>query len=50
MMGLFHAQPGGRLWRRILSEDARRDGAGVEIIRQALAVVADAMAARQAAE
>jgi len=50
MMGLFHAQPGGRLWRRFLSEDARRDGAGIEIIDQALAVVADAMAARQAAE
>ncbi len=50
MMGLFHAQPGGRLWRRILSEDARRDGAGVEVIHQALAVVADAAAARHAAE
>ena len=50
MMGLFHAQPGGRLWRRILSEDARRDGAGIEVIHHALAVVADAMAARQAAQ
>ena len=38
------------LWRRILSEDARRDGAGVEIIHRAVAVVANAMAARQAAE
>ncbi len=50
MMGLFHAQPGGRLWRRALSEDARCDGAGVEIIHHALAVVADATAARQAAQ
>ena len=50
MMGLFHAQPGGRLWRRILSEDARREGAGVEVIHHGLAVVADAMAARQAAQ
>ncbi len=50
MMGLFHAQPGGRLWRRILSEDARREGAGVDIIHHALGVVADATAARQAAE
>ena len=50
MMGLFHAQPGGRLWRRVLSEDARRDGAGSEIIHEALAVVADAMAAREAAQ
>ncbi len=50
MMGLFHAQPGGRLWRRMLSEDARRDGAGVEVLHDALGVVADAMAARHAAE
>lgn len=50
MMGLFHAQPGGRLWRRVLSEDARRDGAGSEIIHEALAVVTDAMAAREAAQ
>ncbi len=50
MLGLFHAQPGGRLWRRMLSEDARREGAGVELVREALAVVADAHSARQAAQ
>ena len=50
MLGLFHAQPGGRLWRRFLSEDARQDGAGSEIIHQALEIVADAHAAREAAQ
>ena len=50
MLGLFHAQPGGRLWRRMLSEDARREGAGVELVREALAVVADAHSSRQAAQ
>ena len=50
MLGLFHAQPGGRLWRRFLSEDARQDGAGIEIIHQALEIVADAHAAREAAQ
>lgn len=50
MLGLFHAQPGGRLWRRFLSEDARQDGAGIEFIHQALEIVADAHAAREAAQ
>jgi tRNA-dihydrouridine synthase A len=50
MLGLFHGQPGGRIWRRILSEDARRDGAGTGVVREALAAVAYANAARQAAQ
>lgn len=37
MLGLFHGQPGGRLWRRVLSERAHRPGAGVEVVREALA-------------
>lgn len=36
MTGLFHGQPGGRLWRRYLSENANRKGAGIEVIEQAL--------------
>jgi tRNA-dihydrouridine synthase A len=40
MLGLFNAQPGGRLWRRVLSEQGVRQGAGVEIVRAALAQVA----------
>jgi tRNA-dihydrouridine synthase A len=44
MLGLFHGQPGGRLWRRVLSERAPRAGAGVEVVRDALAEVARAPA------
>lgn len=36
MLNLFKGQPGGRLWRRLLSERACRRGAGVEVLRQAL--------------
>lgn len=36
MMGLFHGEPGGRQWRRILSEQACRPSAGLEVIDRAL--------------
>ncbi len=36
MLGLFHAQPGGRIWRRHLSENAHKPGAGVEVLKEAL--------------
>ncbi len=42
LMGLFHAEPGGRLFRRILSEEGSRRGAGPEVIDRALEVVAAA--------
>lgn len=35
IMGLFHGQPNGRLWRRYLSEHAFKKGAGIEVIQQA---------------
>ncbi len=38
MMGLFHSEPGGRSWRRILSEEARLDNAGPEVIRKAAGI------------
>ncbi|HYD73302.1 MAG TPA: tRNA dihydrouridine(20/20a) synthase DusA [Candidatus Binatia bacterium] len=44
MLGLFNAQPGGRAWRRILSERGVRAGAGLEVVRDALAEVARAPA------
>jgi tRNA-dihydrouridine synthase A len=44
MLGLFNAQPGGRAWRRVLSERGVRAGAGVEVVRDALAEVARAPA------
>jgi tRNA-dihydrouridine synthase A len=37
MIGLFRGRPGGRAWRRHLSEAAHRPGAGPEILADALA-------------
>ena len=41
MLGLFAGQPGARQWRRILSEQAPRKGAGLDVLRNALAAVED---------
>ena len=40
MLGLFHGQPGARTWRRILTVEGVRPGAGLEVIDRALAAVA----------
>jgi tRNA-dihydrouridine synthase A len=40
MLGLFHGAPGARSWRRILTVEAVRQGAGVEVIERALLAVA----------
>ena len=37
MLGLFQGKPGARGWRRVLSENASRDGAGLDVIDRALA-------------
>ncbi|HLQ18026.1 MAG TPA: tRNA dihydrouridine(20/20a) synthase DusA [Tabrizicola sp.] len=37
MLGLFTGKPGARGWRRVLSERASRNGAGLEVIDAALA-------------
>lgn len=42
ILGLFQGQPGGRLWRRHLSENAWRDGAGSEVVSDALVIVQNA--------
>ncbi|WP_289041723.1 tRNA dihydrouridine(20/20a) synthase DusA [uncultured Aliiroseovarius sp.] len=39
MLGLFTGRPGARKWRRILSEGATRDGAGVALVAEALSQV-----------
>jgi tRNA-dihydrouridine synthase A len=44
MLGLFNARPGGRIWRRVLSERGVRRGAGVEVVREALAEMNQAAA------
>lgn len=36
MLGLFAGQPGARIWRRVLSEQANRPGAGVMLLDEAL--------------
>ena len=37
MLGLFQGRPGARAWRRHLSENAHRPGAGVDVVTDALA-------------
>lgn len=39
ILGLFNSQPGARLWRRYISENAPSKTAGPEVLRQALAFV-----------
>ena len=39
MLGLFAGRPGARGWRRVLSEQAHRPGAGWEVLDGALAEV-----------
>ncbi|MGE5153941.1 MAG: tRNA dihydrouridine(20/20a) synthase DusA, partial [Bdellovibrio bacteriovorus] len=38
ILGLFQGQPGARAWRRHLSENAHRPGAGLEVLRSAAAL------------
>jgi tRNA-dihydrouridine synthase A len=38
-LGLFHGAPGARAWRRILTVEGVRAGAGLEVIDRALAEV-----------
>ncbi|MCG5524786.1 tRNA dihydrouridine(20/20a) synthase DusA [Ectothiorhodospira haloalkaliphila] len=39
ILGLFPGMPGARAWRRHISENAHREGAGVEVILEALGKV-----------
>lgn len=39
ILGVFHGRAGGRQWRRHLSENAPRKGAGVAVVEDALALV-----------
>jgi tRNA-dihydrouridine synthase A len=42
ILGLFHGQPGARAWRRHISEQAHRPGAGLEVLTAALPPERDA--------
>jgi tRNA-dihydrouridine synthase A len=46
MLGLFHGRPGARTWRRILTVEGAKPGAGVEVIERGLAALAEAEARR----
>jgi tRNA-dihydrouridine synthase A len=50
MLGLFHGKPGGRLYRRVLSTEGVKRGAGLEVVRAALAHVARSGANQDARE
>ncbi len=39
ILGLFQGQPGARAWRRYLSENAHREGAGIETLEAAASFV-----------
>ena len=39
MLGLFQAVPGARAWRRILTVEGVRPGAGLDVVRRALAAL-----------
>jgi tRNA-dihydrouridine synthase A len=39
MLGLFNGRPGARQFRRHLSENAPRDGAGIAVLHAALAMI-----------
>ncbi len=41
MLGLFAGQPGARAWRRVLSENAYRRDAGLEVVDAALSAMAE---------
>ena len=49
MLGLFMGRPGARSWRRILTVESVRAGAGVDVIDRALTALDEAAARRQAA-
>lgn len=39
MLGLFQSMPGARQWRRYISENAHKPGAGIEVVKTALAKI-----------
>lgn len=43
MLQLFHGQPGSRAWKRHLTDNSCRVGAGVDVVKEAAAQVAEAM-------
>ena len=48
MLGLFHGRPGARAWRRILTVEGVKAGAGLDVVDRALDAVREAVAAKAA--
>lgn len=48
MLGIMHGLPGARAFRRIMTVESIREGAGIEVLDMAIAAVRDAMAAAHA--
>jgi tRNA-dihydrouridine synthase A len=48
MLGLFHGLPGARAWRRVLTVEGVKSGAGLEVIDAALAEILRAQDERRA--
>ena len=49
MLGLFHGQPGARTWRRVLTVEGVKAGAGLEVVDRALEQVLAHTARREQA-
>jgi len=50
MLGLFHGRPGARSWRRTLTVEAIRPGAGLDVVEKVLAAVSPTDLDAEAAE
>ena len=50
LLGLFHSCPGAKAWRRTLSEQAHRPGAGIEVLEAAAAEVRPRVSAAELAD
>ena len=48
MLGLFHGFPGARTWRRILTVESVKPGAGLAVVDTALAAVSGVQSQRLA--
>ena len=42
ILGLYHAEPGARSYRRVLGEQSARPGAGIDVLKDCLARLRDA--------
>ncbi len=50
ILGLFHGQPGARKFRRLISEKAHQDNAGIEVLLEAMALMSNYCRATSAAQ